>query len=191
VPTLVIGLGNPGSEYAATRHNVGWRVLAELERQGRFGKERREGPSRVREGTVDGHQVVLARPTTYMNLSGRAGRHLTSCFGVEPADTIVVHDDLDLPLGRLRLRRGGSAGGQRGVKHLIDSWQTQDFVRVRIGIGRPPPGVDPIDYVLEPFDSGERERVPAIAGRAAEAVVTIVREGLEPAMNLFNRAPDD
>lgn len=191
MPTLVIGLGNPGSEYAATRHNVGWRVLAEVERHGRFGKERREGPSRVREGTLDGLDVVLARPTTYMNMSGRAGRHLTSRFGVEPADTIVVHDDLDLPLGRLRLRRGGSAGGQRGVKHLIDSWQTQDFVRVRVGIGRPPPGVDPVDYVLEPFDSSERERVPAIVGRAAEAVVTIVREGLEPAMNLFNRAPDD
>jgi PTH1 family peptidyl-tRNA hydrolase len=191
VPTLVIGLGNPGAEYASTRHNVGWRVLAELERLGRFGRERREGPARVREGSLDGHDVVLARPTTYMNLSGRAGRHLTCRFAVEPADTIVVHDDLDLPLGRLRLRRGGSAGGQRGVKHLIDSWQTQDFVRVRIGIGRPPPGVDPVDYVLEPFDTGERERVPAITGRAADAVATIIRNGLEPAMNLFNRAPDD
>ena len=191
MPTLVIGLGNPGGEYASTRHNVGWRALAELERRGRFGKERREGPARVREGSLDGQDVVLARPTTYMNLSGRAGRHLTTRFGIEPADAIVIHDDLDLPLGRLRLRRGGSAGGQRGVKHLIDSWQTQDFVRVRIGIGRPPPGVDPIDYVLEPFDSEERERVPAITARAADAVVTIVREGIEPAMNLFNRASDD
>ena len=191
MPTLVIGLGNPGGEYASTRHNVGWRALAELERRGRFGKERREGPARVREGSLDGQDVVLARPPTYMTLSGRAGRHLTTRFGIEPADAIVIHDDLDLPLGRLRLRRGGSAGGQRGVKHLIDSWQTQDFVRVRIGIGRPPPGVDPIDYVLEPFDSEERERVPAITARAADAVVTIVREGIEPAMNLFNRASDD
>jgi peptidyl-tRNA hydrolase, PTH1 family len=191
VATLVIGLGNPGAEYASTRHNVGWRTLAELERRGRFVRERREGPSRVREGSLDGHDVVLARPTTFMNLSGRAGRHLTTRYGTDPADAIVVHDDLDLPLGRLRLRRGGSAGGQRGVRHLIDSWQTQDFMRVRIGIGRPPPGVDPVDYVLQSFDPDERERLPAIIDRAADAVTTIVREGLEPAMNLFNRAPDD
>jgi peptidyl-tRNA hydrolase, PTH1 family len=191
VATLVIGLGNPGAEYASTRHNVGWRTLAELERRGRFVRERREGPSRVREGSLDGHDVVFARPTTFMNLSGRAGRHLTTRYGTDPADAIVVHDDLDLPLGRLRLRRGGSAGGQRGVRHLIDSWQTQDFMRVRIGIGRPPPGVDPVDYVLQSFDPDERERLPAIIDRAADAVTTIVREGLEPAMNLFNRAPDD
>ena len=126
-----------------------------------------------------------------MNLSGRAGRHLTAKLGTSPEDAIVVHDDLDLPLGRLRLRRGGSAGGQRGVRHLIDSWQTQEFMRVRIGIGRPPPGVDPVDYVLQPFDPDERERLPAIVGRAADSVVAIVHEGLEPAMNQFNRAPDD
>lgn len=189
--TLVLGLGNPGGEYASTRHNVGWRTLAELERRGRFGRERREGPSKVREGSVEGFDLVLARPSTYMNLSGRAGRHLTERLGFPPGDVIVVHDDLDLPLGRLRLRRGGSAGGQRGVRHLIDSWQTDDFIRVRIGIGRPPPGVDAADYVLEPFDGDERERVPAIVGRAADAVVAIVREGLDPAMTLYNRAPDD
>ncbi len=189
--TLVLGLGNPGGEYASTRHNVGWRVLAELERRGRFGKERKEGPSKVREGSVEGFDVVIARPNTFMNLSGRAGRHLTEKLGTPPEDVVVVHDDLDLPLGRLRLRRGGSAGGQRGVRHLIDSWQTQDFVRVRVGIGRPLPGVDPVDYVLQPFDPDERERLPAIVGRAADAVVAIVREGLEPAMNVFNRAPDD
>ena len=103
----------------------------------------------------------------------------------------MIHDDLDLPLGRLRLRRGGSAGGQRGVRHLIDSWQTQDFIRVRIGIGRPPPGEDPVDYVLESFDGDERERIPGVITRAADAVVAIVHEGLEPAMNVFNRAPDD
>jgi peptidyl-tRNA hydrolase, PTH1 family len=191
VATLVIGLGNPGGEYASSRHNVGWRALAELERRGRFGRERKEGPSKIREGSVDDLDLVIARPSTFMNLSGRAGRHLTAKLGTSPEDAIVVHDDLDLPLGRLRLRRGGSAGGQRGVRHLIDSWQTQDFMRVRIGIGRPPPGLDPVDYVLQPFDPDERERLPAIVGRAADSVVAIVREGLEPAMNQFNRAPDD
>jgi PTH1 family peptidyl-tRNA hydrolase len=191
VATLVIGLGNPGGEYASTRHNVGWRTLAELERRGRFGRERREGPSKVREGSVDGYDLILARPNTYMNLSGRAGRHLTGKLGIPPEDVIVVHDDLDLPLGRLRLRRGGGAGGQKGVRHLIDSWQTDDFIRVRVGIGRPPPGMDPADYVLEPFDGDERERVPGVVTRAADAVVAIVKEGLEPAMNLYNRAPDN
>jgi PTH1 family peptidyl-tRNA hydrolase len=190
VATLVIGLGNPGGEYASTRHNVGWRILGELEKRGRFGRERREGPARVREGSFDGHDVVLARPTTFMNLSGKAGRHLTSKYGVDPTEVIVVHDDLDLPLGRLRVRRGGSAGGQKGVKHLIDSWQTQDFIRVRVGIGRPLPGVDPVDYVLEPFDGEERELVPDLVSRAADAVVAVVRDGLEPAMNTFNRTPD-
>ncbi|HEX6492162.1 MAG TPA: aminoacyl-tRNA hydrolase [Candidatus Dormibacteraeota bacterium] len=189
--TLVIGLGNPGGEYASTRHNVGWRTLAELERRGRFGKERREGPSKVREGSVEGFDVILARPNTYMNLSGRAGRHLTEKLGIPPEDVVVVHDDLDLPLGRLRLRRGGCAGGQRGGRHLIDSWQTDGFIRVRIGIGRPPEGMDAADYVLEPFDGDERERVPGVISRAADAVVAIVREGLDPAMNVFNRAPDD
>ncbi|HEX3604381.1 MAG TPA: aminoacyl-tRNA hydrolase [Candidatus Dormibacteraeota bacterium] len=189
--TLVIGLGNPGGEYASSRHNVGWRTLAELERRGRFGRERKEGPAKIRDGAVDGLELVLARPTTYMNLSGRAGRHLTSKLGIPPEDVIVVHDDMDLPLGRLRLRRGGSAGGQRGVRHLIDSWQTQDFMRVRVGISRPPPGIDPVDWVLMSFDGDERERLPGIIDRAADAVVAIVREGLEPAMNLYNRAPDD
>lgn len=188
--TLVIGLGNPGGEYSSTRHNVGWRTLAELERRGRFGRERKEGPARIREGSVDGFDLILARPTTYMNLSGRAGRHLTTRLGIPPEEVIVVHDDIDLPLGRLRLRRGGSAGGQRGVRHLIDSWQTQDFVRVRIGVSRPPPGIDPVDWVLTGFDGEERERLPAVVERAADAVVAVVREGLEPAMNAYNRAPD-
>src|SRR5437899_9990634 len=148
MPTLVIGLGNHGGSYAHTRHNLGWMVLDELERRGRFGKERREGPGRVTEGSVDGVELLLGRPHTYMNLSGRAAVHLTNRFNVDPADVIVVHDDLDLPTGRLRLRRGGSAGGNRGVQSLIDGWRFKDFLRVRIGIGRPPEDVDPVDYVL-------------------------------------------
>ena len=119
--TLIIGLGNPGGEYARTRHNCGWMVLDELEGRGRFARARREGPSKVRAGTLDGFDVVLARPTTYMNLSGRAGVHLVRALGVTPPGVVVVHDDVDLPFGRLRLRRGGSAGGNRGVRSLIES----------------------------------------------------------------------
>jgi peptidyl-tRNA hydrolase, PTH1 family len=189
VATLVIGLGNHGGEYANTRHNMGWACLDELERRGRFGKERREGPARIREGTVDGFDLVLARPQTYMNLSGRAGVHLAGRFNVSPADVIVVHDDLDLPLGRIRIRRGGSAGGQKGVQSLIDSWRFKDFVRVRIGIGRPPEGMDPVDYVLRRFTPEEKEILADVIPRSADAVVAVVRDGVEKAASLFNAVP--
>jgi PTH1 family peptidyl-tRNA hydrolase len=187
--TLVIGLGNHGGGYANTRHNVGWMALDELTKRGRFGKERREGPARVTEGSVDGFELVLARPQTYMNLSGRAAVHLVDRFGVAPADVIVVHDDLDLPLGRLRLRRNGSPGGQKGVKSLADSLRFKDFIRVRIGIGRPPEEMDPTDYVLRRFTPDEREVINQVLPRAADAVVAIVRDGLDKAASVFNAAP--
>lgn len=189
--TLVIGLGNHGSSYAHTRHNTGWMVLDELERRGRFGKERKEGPARITEGSVDGFDLVLARPQTYMNLSGRAGVHLTGRFGVDPADVIVVHDDLDLPLGRLRLRRNGSPGGQKGVKSLADSWRFKDFIRVRVGISRPPEDVDPTDYVLRRFTPDERAVLERVLPRAADAVIAIVRDGLDKAASIFNAAQKD
>jgi PTH1 family peptidyl-tRNA hydrolase len=187
---LIIGLGNPGAEYAATRHNVGWRCLDELARRGRFARERREGQARIREGTLEGFDVVLAAPKTYMNLSGRAALQLTGRFGVPVADVIVIYDEIDLPLGRLRLRRGGGAGGHNGVRSLIDSWQSADFIRVRLGVGRPPEGVDPADYVLRSFARDEREHVEAMVHSASDAVIAILREGLDTAMNLYNRRPD-
>lgn len=187
--TLVIGLGNHGGSYAHTRHNAGWMVLDELEKRGRFSKERKEGPARVVEGNVDGFDLVLARPQTYMNLSGRAGVHLIDKYSVSPADVIVVHDDLDLPLGRLRLRRNGSAGGQKGVKSLADSWRFKDFMRVRVGIGRPPEDMDPTDYVLRRFTPQEREEMEKVLPRAADAVVAIVRDGLDKAASIYNAAP--
>jgi PTH1 family peptidyl-tRNA hydrolase len=186
MPQLVIGLGNPGGEYRHTRHNVGWMVLDVLESRGRFGGERREGPAKIRTGSVDGFDMVTARPQTYMNLSGRAGNHLVNRLGVATADTIVVHDDVDLPFGRLRLRRSGSAGGNRGVDSLIRSWQTKDFLRVRVGVGRPPEGRDTADWVLERFSPEDRERLPAILDRAASAVMAILREGLDKAGIAFN-----
>ncbi|MGP8160471.1 MAG: aminoacyl-tRNA hydrolase [Candidatus Dormibacteria bacterium] len=185
--TLIIGLGNPGGEYAATRHNCGWMVLDELERRGRFGRARREGPAKVRAGSVDGYELVLARPTTFMNLSGRAGVRLVRVLGVSIPDVVVIHDDVDLPFGRLRLRRGGSAGGNRGVRSLIESWQTADFIRVRVGIGRPAEGEDTVDHVLDPFTAAERQALPAVLGRAADAALGVVRDGLERTMTEYNR----
>jgi PTH1 family peptidyl-tRNA hydrolase len=191
MPALVIGLGNPGGEYARTRHNVGWMALDELESRGRFSRERREGPSRVREGTVDGYDIVVARPQTYMNVSGRAAVHLLRRYGVPPEDLIVVHDDVDLPLGRLRLKRGGGAAGQRGVLSIADSLRTQEFVRARIGVSRPVDRDQMVDYVLDRFGPEERERLAAVLPRAADAVMTVVRSGLESAMTEYNRVPDD
>lgn len=186
MPQLVIGLGNHGGSYAHTRHNLGWMVLDELERRGRFGKERKEGPARVSEGAVDGFDLMLARPHTYMNLSGRAAVHLTDRFNVKPAEVIVVHDDLDLPSGRLRLRNNGSAGGNNGVKSLIASWRTQDFMRVRIGIGRPPEGEDPVDYVLRRFTPDEKAVMAVAVPLAADAVLSIVRDGFDKAASIYN-----
>jgi PTH1 family peptidyl-tRNA hydrolase len=188
MPVLVLGLGNHGGTYAHTRHNLGWMVLDELGRRGRFGKEQREGPARVQSGSVDGFELWLARPHTYMNLSGRAAVHLTNRYNLRPAEVIVVHDDLDLPTGRLRLRAGGSAGGNRGVKSLIDAWRTQEFMRVRIGIGRPPEDVDPADYVLRRFTPEEKQVMAAVIPRAADAVVSILRDGFEKAASIYNAA---
>jgi PTH1 family peptidyl-tRNA hydrolase len=191
VTAVVIGLGNPGGEYARTRHNVGWMVLDVLEERGRFSRARREGPARVREGAVEGFDLVTVRPHTFMNLSGRAAVHVTRHYSIPPEDLIVVHDDVDLPLGRLRLKRGGGAAGQKGVLSIADSLRTQDFVRVRVGVSRPPDRDQMVDYVLDRFTPEERQRVAKVTGRAADAVVALIRVGLEPAMTEYNRAHDD
>src|SRR5215472_8899820 len=136
MPHLVIGLGNPGGEYARTRHNVGWMCLDELERRGKFGREKRQGSARVREGALEGYAVITARPQTYMNLSGRAAAELTSRYAAAPHDVIVVHDEADFPLGRVKIKLRGSAAGHKGVQSLIDLWRTDMFTRVRIGVGR-------------------------------------------------------
>jgi PTH1 family peptidyl-tRNA hydrolase len=191
VPQLIIGLGNPGGEYARTRHNVGWMCLDELERRGKFGRERREGAARVREGTIDGYDVLTARPQTFMNLSGKAAAQLTSKFGSAPRDAIVVHDEADFPLGRVKIKLGGSAAGHRGVQSLIDSWRTDAFPRIRIGVGRDGDSNDLIEHVLDPFLPDERPLVETALARAANMAVAIMRDGLEAAMNTWNRASPD
>jgi PTH1 family peptidyl-tRNA hydrolase len=191
VAALILGLGNPGGEYRGTRHNVGWMALDELEERGRFGRQRREGPAKVREGAIDGYDIVTARPQTYMNVSGRAAVHLLRKYGVPPEDLIVVHDDVDLPLGRIRLKRGGGAAGQKGVLSIADALRTQEFMRVRIGVSRPLQRDLMVDYVLDRFTPDERERLGVVIPRAADAVVALVRNGLDSAMSEYNRAPDD
>ena len=188
---LIIGLGNPGGEYARTRHNVGWMCLDELERRGKFGRERRQGLARVREGTIEGYDVLTARPHTFMNLSGKAAAQLTSKHGTPPGDVIVIHDEADFPLGRVKIKLGGSAAGHRGVQSLIDSWRTDAFPRVRIGIGRAGDSNDLIEHVLDPFLPEERPAADAAVERAATMAVTIMRDGVAAAMNFWNRAGTD
>jgi PTH1 family peptidyl-tRNA hydrolase len=190
MPQLVIGLGNPGPEYVHSRHNMGFSVLDELERLGHFTKPRREREldALVSRGEVEGFEMVLARPTTFMNDSGRAGIRLTRALSVAPADVIVAHDDIDLKLGRLRLRRGGSSGGNNGIRSLHDAWRTQDFIRVRVGVGKPEGRDAVIGHVLSRFHPDERELANLSVRRAAEATVDILRIGLEQAMTKYNRA---
>jgi peptidyl-tRNA hydrolase, PTH1 family len=145
----------------------------------------------VREGALDGYDMVTARPQTYMNVSGRAAVHLLRRYGVPPEDLIVVHDDVDLPLGRIRLKRGGGAAGQKGVLSIADALRTQEFMRVRIGVSRPLERDQMVDYVLDRFTPDERERLATVIPRAADAVMTLVRSGLDNAMSEYNRAPDN
>jgi PTH1 family peptidyl-tRNA hydrolase len=183
---VVLGLGNPGSSYAATRHNVGFWVLDRLaERHGlRFGKK--EYRSQVARGELEGERVVMLKPQTYMNASGEAAQRIRRDLGLEPTAFVAVYDDLDLPLGRVRVRRDGTAGGHRGVQSLIDCLGSQDFARVRVGIGR---AGDAVDYVLDRPTEAEATVLREAVERAADAVETVLRDGVAAAMNRFNGPP--
>ncbi len=182
---LVVGLGNPGRRYRATRHNVGARVVETLAR--RHGVTlREEGWADVGALTLDGVRALLARPQTYVNVSGTAVADLRRRHRVPLPHLLVVYDDLDLPLGQIRLRAGGGHGGHNGMRSIIEALGEKGFPRLRLGIGRPPAGVDPADYVLARFDSGEAALVEAAVNRAADAVEMFVREGIERAMSVFN-----
>lgn len=163
--------------------------LDELEQRGRFSRERRDGPARVREGSIEGFDVVTARPQTYMNMSGRAAAYLTDKLAVSPHDVLVVHDEADFPFGKIQVKRGGSSAGHRGVQSLIDAWRTSAFPRVRIGVGRSEEDGDLVDHVLDTFNGEERSALPALITRAADAVVAVIREGVDAAMATYNRAP--
>ncbi len=190
---LVVGLGNPGPQYAETRHNVGARCVARLARGHGIDLRARRLYS-LGEGEVAGVPVALARPRLFMNESGRAVALLLQHLGLEPPQLLVVCDDLDLPLGRLRLRPGGGHGGHNGLRSIIEAIGTTAFPRLRIGIGRPTcegqPVTDPevvAAYVLAVPPPHERALLEEAVGRACQAVETVLRQGLEAAMNLYNR----
>jgi peptidyl-tRNA hydrolase, PTH1 family len=181
---LVVGLGNPGENYARTRHNLGFMVADLLAaRLGSKFKAHRRSGAEVVTGRLAGHSVVLAKPRCYMNESGRQVGPLAKFYSVPPADIIVVHDDLDLEFGRIRLKIGGGEGGHNGLRSLVAALGTKDFQRVRIGIGRPPGRKDPAAFVLENFTAAERVEVPTICEQAADATELLIELGLEPAQN--------
>ena len=183
---LIVGLGNPGRRYRGTRHNVGWEVLARLADRAGIRVNEDEGFAEVGRGAIGSQRVLLARPVTYMNVSGEAVRDLRRRHRVRPADILIIVDDIDLPLGRLRLRAGGSAGGHNGLKSVIEALGTTEFPRLRVGIGRPPLGVDPAEFVLTRFTDGEAAVVQESLTRAVEAVEMAVTEGVGAAMNRYN-----
>ena len=183
-PALVVGLGNPGAEYERTRHNAGFLVADVLAGRvgGRFTVHKKSGADLL-EARLDGRKVLVAKPRSYMNVSGRPVAALARFFSVPPTEVIVVHDELDLEFGVIRLKRGGGEGGHNGLRSISNALTTKDYLRVRFGIGRPPGRQDPADYVLKPFASTERKELPVIVEQAADAVELLLRAGLEDAQN--------
>ncbi len=184
---VIIGLGNPGPEYHKTRHNIGFRVVDRLAEHWGAQLSRKAFLSEIGEVFWRGEKIILVQPQTYMNRSGEAAVRLRDFYRLTPADFVVAHDDLDLPLGRLRIKSGGGgAGGNRGVASLIASLGCKDFSRVKIGVGRPPSGQDPADFLLQPFTPLEEAFILPAVERAAEAIEVLLIDGLESAMSLFN-----
>lgn len=185
-PFLIAGLGNPGPDYRHNRHNVGFMVVDALARSLSIPIQRVEQRAMLGKGVLDSERVILAKPQTFMNNSGQSVASLARFYKIPLDQILVVHDDLDLPFGSLRLRPFGGTGGQKGMESIVNILGTREFPRLRMGIGRPPGRMDPADYVLHDFDSSQQDLLPEVLGRAVDAIRMFIVEGIEPAMNLFN-----
>jgi PTH1 family peptidyl-tRNA hydrolase len=183
---IFIGLGNPGREYRGNRHNIGFSVVNLLAQELGIKMLRFHSKSVVGTGSYQNRPVILAKPQTFMNLSGQAVGGLVKFYKAPLENILIVHDDLDLPLGTLRLRPGGGAGGHNGLTSIIQQLKTQEFPRLRIGIGRPPGQMDAADYVLQDFLKDEQEYLSEILQTGVKACLSFAIEGLTQAMNLFN-----
>lgn len=189
---IIVGLGNPSPEYAHTRHNVGFEVVSIL--ADRFGIETDyiKHKAICGRGMIDGNKVMLAMPQTYMNLSGESVRELVDYYKIDvSSELIVVYDDINLDPGRIRIRKAGSAGGHNGMKNIIQHLSTEDFMRVRVGVGDKPKGYDLADYVLGHFKQDEKDLMEKAFIDAASAVVSIINDGIDAAMNTYNRSAKD
>ena len=183
---IIVGLGNPGAQYARTRHNVGFWCVDRLARKHSVALSRKSRAALTGEGFIGGERVALAKPRSYVNSSGESITSLLARYSASPGALVVLYDDMDLPVGKLRLRPGGGAGGHQGIKSIIGAVHTQDFARVRIGIGRPSGNTGAVKHVLGNLSAEERTLVEEAVDRAADAVVCILTEGLEVAMGRFN-----
>ena len=191
---LIVGLGNPGRIYAGNRHNVGFMCLNYFARKQGIRFDKKQGFARIGTGEVAGSKIVLARPQTYMNSSGQSVSRLIQRFNIDLNDLLVIHDDLDLPLGKIRIRHGGSSGGHKGVESIITELGSQDFSRLRVGIGRP--GVaessteiseaDTIAYVLSDFTPDEKQTIAKVIPKVSEAILCFLTDGPTAAMNKYN-----
>lgn len=185
---IIAGLGNPGKQYAHTRHNVGFDTIDVLAERYHISVDTKKHKALYGKGVIDGHKVILAKPQTYMNLSGESVRELIDFYKVdEEEELIVIYDDISLDPGQLRLRAKGSAGGHNGIKNIIAHLGGQTFKRVKVGVGEKPKGYDLADYVLGHFSKAERERVDASLERAADAVVKMITDDMDAAMNEYNK----
>jgi peptidyl-tRNA hydrolase, PTH1 family len=183
---LIVGLGNPGPRYAGTRHNIGFEVVGLLAQRmgGKF--KANKGRCDVVEGRLGDASVVLAKPKAYMNISGGPVVSIARFYKVPVERITVVHDELDLPFGSLRLKRGGGDGGHNGLRSISAALGNREYARVRFGIGRPPGQQDPADFVLREFAAAQRKELPFLIDRAADAVEVLIAQGLEAAQNQFN-----
>lgn len=185
-PYLIVGLGNPGRQYRDTRHNIGFMMLDRLAAHAKLAFARVQFRALISDYRLNGARVILAKPQTYMNESGLAVGALVRFYKISLESLLVVHDDVDLPLGTVRIRPGGGSAGQKGVGSIIDRLGTQDFPRLRLGVGRPPGQMLAAAYVLQEFDRGDAEILSLTLDRAVEAALTFIADGLDRAMNKYN-----
>ena len=185
---LIVGLGNPGRQYAHNRHNLGFMCVRYFARQHAISWDKKQGKARGGWGEIAGDRVVVAQPRTYMNSSGQSVHLLVKKYRIDLNDLIVIHDDLDLPLGKIRLRHGGGSGGHKGIESVVASLGSPDFVRLRVGIGRPPDASDSeiMEYVLSNFTPEEERIVREVIPRVGDALFCLLSEGLTAAMNKYN-----
>jgi PTH1 family peptidyl-tRNA hydrolase len=188
IARLIVGLGNPGRQYADNRHNVGFQCLDRLAKAWGLSLSRRKHKALLAQGEIVGQRAVLAKPQTFMNLSGEAVKRLARFYQVPPENILVIYDDLDLPLGRIRLRPEGGSGGHKGMKSIIQHLGSNGFARLRVGIGRPTHG-DPVDYVLSDFTSDEWTVIEEVYERVVSAVELWLAKGIAAAMNRYNLNP--
>lgn len=188
-PSLVAGLGNPGAQYEKTRHNIGFMVADVLAARigGKFGLHKKSGADLV-QGRLLGEPITIVKPRSYMNESGRQVAAAAKFFSVEPTRIVVIHDELDIDFGEIRLKQGGGEGGHNGLRSLTASVGTKDYLRVRVGIGRPPGRMDAASYVLKPFSTVERKELDLVCEQAADAVELLLEHGLEGAQNRVHGA---